>query len=381
VPEERAVRGVEMIAAAGTLWLFYLLAREGGAGSPLALAGTAVFALSPLFLFMAVQPMSDALATLWAEATVLFAWRARRRPLDAAAAGAAFGIAVMVRPTSALLLAPVALALPHGRRAYAMFAAGALPAAAFLAAYQSAAYGHPLASGYGDMSSAFSIALIDTSLRHYLRWLPAIASWLVVLAPVGMFAWRGELAPWRTIAAAWVVALFGIYAMYPVTSETWWSLRFVLPAIPLLLVASLAGLQAIAGRAAPLVAVLAIPLLIRQPEFQAFRSVASDERAYREALQLLTLNPTTPRPVLMVQMSGAAMNYTPQLGLLRYDELTPEAWGAIAEWQRRERLPLGAALFPSEVPRVVDERSLPVPCTWSSRGRYRHISFWQCEPP
>jgi hypothetical protein len=210
--------------------------------------------------------------------------------------------------------------------------------------------------------------------------LPAVASWLVVFAPLGLWAWCGALAPWRGITVGWTLVRFGLYATYPVTSETWWSLRFVLTAIPPLIVAALAGLQIVAGRAPVVGALIAIVLLVRSPIFPAFRNVKSDERVYREALQVIMLEQPAPVPTLMVQMSGAANYYAPHVPLLRYDELAPGGWQAIAEWQARTHTPIRAALFPFERDELLGERSRHLKCAWTSRGHYRHITFWECAP-
>src|SRR5262249_8655772 len=154
------------------------------------------------------------------------------------------------------------------------------------------------------LSSAFSLSYVWPTLLHYARWLPRIASWLVLLAPGAAWAWRGERAGWRTIALSWVAAVFGGYAAYPGTSQAWWTVRFVLPALPILIVASIAGLReacrALARRlpqphavwhaiGAAVVALAAVAL-VRTPEFGAFGDMKEGERVYQDALKVLALN-------------------------------------------------------------------------------------------
>ena len=123
------------IAALLCLLLLYLLARDFGL-SPIWSASTAlIFAAWPVFLFQALQPMSDIVATLWSLAAILFARRSRARPAWALGAGAAFGIAILVRPTNVLLALPLAFALPMSGPSLVLFAAGGLPFAGLLAAY------------------------------------------------------------------------------------------------------------------------------------------------------------------------------------------------------------------------------------------------------
>jgi hypothetical protein len=394
--EEAAVKAVLLVAVGAALCLLYVLGREAGLERRWALAACVLLAGSPLFLFVAVQPLSDLLATVWAEAAILCAWRARERRLCAAMAGASLGIATLVRPTDAVLLLPVLTAMPLAIRHYALLTVGALPFAAFVAVYQAWAYGHPLSSGYGNVSSAFAWANIGPSLTHYFRWLPRLGSWLIVLAPTAAWAWRGALARWRVVAGTWVLVVFGTYAVYLLTSETWWYMRFVLPAFPPLILASLAGLQEItraaarqvptgrlaraAGLSALAVAALCVAVLVRSPQHDAFRAVKEDERVYPDALKVVALESPPGTPVLMVQMTGAANYYAPHLRFLRYDALSPDAWRALRQWQSLTHAAIGAALFPFERDELFRDGGTPLPCNWQSRGHYRHVTFWECPP-
>src|SRR5215472_6774323 len=149
---------VSPIAAIVSLLLCYRLGRDLGLSALASAAAAAVLGAWPVFLFQALQPMSDVVAMLWCLAAILFARRAQERSIRALAAGAAFGIAVLVRPTDALLLVPLAFALPLSRRCILLFAAGGVPFAALLAIYNRICYGSPLRSGYGviGLSEAFS---------------------------------------------------------------------------------------------------------------------------------------------------------------------------------------------------------------------------------
>jgi hypothetical protein len=86
----RAPFFVSPIAALVCLVLMYLLGRELGLSPALALSGSALLGFAPVFVFQAVQPMSDVVATAWALAAVFAAYRSRARssPLWGAAAGA-----------------------------------------------------------------------------------------------------------------------------------------------------------------------------------------------------------------------------------------------------------------------------------------------------
>jgi hypothetical protein len=238
--------------------------------------------------------------------------------------------------------------------------------------------------------------MVPQSLRHYLAWCPQLASWLVVFLPAAAWAWRGALARWRLVAAAWILATLGTYAFYVLTSEAWWYMRFVLPGFPILIVGGLAGLRAIAqglarripnpraeralGAAVFAVVLLSAGALFRSPLFDAHRSLKAQERVYRDALSMIAIGGEPRQPVLMSQMSGAANYYRPDLRFLRFDVLTPQAWEAIRRWQRQQRQPIGAALFEFERDRVVGGAVPALPCTWQPRGHYLNVTFWECPP-
>src|SRR5206468_9267783 len=66
------------LAAAGCLVLMFLLGRQLGLSSLASSVGAATLAACPVFVFEAVQPMSDVVATFWALAALVAALRARR---------------------------------------------------------------------------------------------------------------------------------------------------------------------------------------------------------------------------------------------------------------------------------------------------------------
>jgi hypothetical protein len=217
-----------------------------------------------------------------------------------------------------------------------------------------------------------------------------------VCLPAAAWAWRGTLARWRLVATAWIIATLGTYAFYTVTSEVWWYMRFVLPGFPILIVAGLAGLRAIAqgiarrihnprtvqaiGATAFALVLLSGGALIGNPVFDAYRSVTAGERVYRDALKVIAVGREPRQPILMVQMSGAANYYHPGVRFLRYDMLTPRTWLAIREWQGQEHQPIGAALFDFERDHVIGVGGQALPCSWQARGHYRNVTFWECPP-
>jgi hypothetical protein len=104
-----------------------------------------------------------------------------------------------------------------------------------------ARYGSPLASGYGSADVLFSFAHVGPNLARYPRWLietegPLLAASL--LAP--WWAWRhparASLVLVSLTAAALTLATYLAYTVF----DDWWYLRFLLPALPVLAVLSVA---------------------------------------------------------------------------------------------------------------------------------------------
>ena len=125
--------------------------------------------LSPLFVFLSLQLMSDVPATVWVMAAVLAAWRSRERPWLGLVAGAALSLAVLVRPTNLLIALPVGLALGWRARRWLLFVLGGLPGAIFLGLINQTAYGSIFTTGYGQVSTAFGWIHVLPTFRVSFR--------------------------------------------------------------------------------------------------------------------------------------------------------------------------------------------------------------------
>lgn len=228
------------VCAALMVWCTFLLGRrldDDVTGA----AAAVLLACSPIVLYQAVQPMSDVpAAALWLAALVALAGRAD------VIAGICASAAVVMRPNIALLVVPLLGLLPVGgsraapttdRRAWVRFGLAAAPALLVSAALNGVRYGSPLASGYGSTDVLFSLGHVRPNLARYPRWLlethtPFVA--LAVFAPWWMRRGDGRA---RLAAAACIAVLLTIatYLAYTVFDD-WWYIRFLLPAIPVLLV-------------------------------------------------------------------------------------------------------------------------------------------------
>ncbi len=239
------VPGMYVVGVGGALAaviLCYLVGREIGLSRTLAAVSAAMLAWNPVFLFVAIQPLSDVLATTWCLAAVWGVLRSRRGWGWAVFAGVAAAMAVLVRPTN-LLVFPALLVWMPSWRALGWFVLGGLPGAAWMAWYQNALYGSPLTSGYGDVRSIFGWDNLGPTAAHYARWFPRFVPIVWILAAVALV--RSLRAEGRSVLALslWFGAIAVFYVFYDVTQEAWWCLRFLLPAMPALILGGALGIE------------------------------------------------------------------------------------------------------------------------------------------
>jgi len=230
------------------VWSTYLL---GGRFSPRAgFAAALLLACSPAFLFQLMQPMSDVpAASLWVVAIATATSGKRRAPLWA---GLAASAAIVVRPNLLpmgvvlglfLLLRPERVWRERARDA-AMFAAGSMPGCLLVAVIQQVFYGSPLGSGYGTLPTLFAPEHIVPNAIRYATWMWQSHGVVWLLALAAPFLLPGWLT---TLLLSLVVVNIACYLPYAVFND-WWYLRFLLPAIAMSLVVSMAVLDAIAAR-------------------------------------------------------------------------------------------------------------------------------------
>lgn len=213
------IAGVLLVLA--TYWLGWRLhSEEAGLIAALLMGCCAVF------VFQSLQPMSDVPAAMWSTVAIAAAVESRTRPRFAILAGFAFGVAVLVRPTSALLIPALALALPWRRAGW--FLLGGIPAAIALAWYDVSTFGSLISTGYAAEGAAreFALSYFPPRALHYLRWTVMLFSPIVILAA---FARR-----WMLLA--WFAPFFLCYSFYFSYNE-WWYTRFLLPAYPAIAIA------------------------------------------------------------------------------------------------------------------------------------------------
>jgi hypothetical protein len=379
-----------VFAVLGVL-VFYGLACELGLTPLESVAGSAILALHPLSVFMGLQPMSDVVASTWAALTVLTALRARRGPTWPLLAGAAFAMAFLVRPSNALLLLPLALALPSTLGVFSRFALGALPGFAFFFVLNQVAYGHPLRTGYGDVVEFLSPAFLPQGFRFYTRWLGATFTPVLPLAWLALVASRETRGRDRTLLLVWFSAFTAFYCAYWF-HDVWWYLRFLLPAFPALVAGAVLAarpvwraielrlhLPGLATRTANLLPALALAVVVsREVTFAVHRrllDIGETESVYPRACRLAAERLPAGAIVLSKLTSGALEAYT-DLPQLRFDFLNRRFARRLLRRSLQRGRPWYALVHELEA-REFEDRDLG---KWRRIGAVGNVELLELEP-
>jgi hypothetical protein len=239
-----AVYYVVPVCSGMLVWLTYLLA-DRIAGPRTAIIAALLVACSPIVLFQSFEPMSDIPAAMWWAAAWLLALSGGRAA--APAAGLLTSAAILTRPNLAPLALVLAIAVmtrhPRIERG-AWFALGVIPGCLAVAAINRMLYGSPLTSGYGSLGGLFAWSQLWTNVRRYPVWLLQLHSPIIFLGLVAPRVTRSEPEASTTTAEtrgrsalmiAFAGALLLCYVFY-LPFDSWTYVRFLLPAIPLLLI-------------------------------------------------------------------------------------------------------------------------------------------------
>lgn len=376
---------VNVLCALGCGGLFIAFGRAHCGLRPGWLAlGVGLIAFSPLFVFFSLQPMSDMPATFWV-LLALYAAAQRSSGLGwGLLAGAAAGVAVLVRPTNALLAVPLLILLGGRWQSWLACLAGGLPFATALAFYNHHVYGAVLTTGYGDVSGLLGPQFIAHNAAHFARWIPTLLTPFVALALGAPYGFRlGRRA--GLALTAWCLCLVGFYAFYFHSGETWWYLRFILPAFPALLLLALMTGQRLSDRIeiawlrttlpAALLAI-AIPVLMASNRQLGVLGIRSVETNYRRGIEWLEQNAPADAVVAAMQMSGTLHFYTNH-ALIRYDLTPPKEFARAVAAARAQGREIYAPLFPFEVGRLVTPR---FGGEWEQVGTVDFITIWRLKP-
>jgi len=391
---------VSPFAALAALLLLYALSRNLGLSPTLSLSAAIILALFPAFLFIAVQPMSDVLALFWSTAAVLAGCLSRKRNGWAWLAGASFGIGILVRPTNIFILFPLLFAMPVKAKVYGRFLLGGLVFGILQIFLNIALYGTALTSGYrGDIVASLDAQKFLPGLFYYGRWLMTMLTPLVPVAWLGILlnrtvAWRDRL-----LLLSWLLPFLIFYSLYR-PHENWTFLRFLLPALPALILAALLGLRDMLGSLKKIFspghsqsrpaqrATLLIPgfvtalllLVVLTAEISQTRKlklmdVNEYESVYKLGCLFVKNNLPEKAVVFSAQISGALTYYTNAIPCL-WDVLQPGQFSLVRRAAREHGYDVFALLFPFEE----EGFQKRVPGRWQKIGAIQFLSLWRLVP-
>ena len=346
---------VPLLAGLAILATYVMGLRLGG--KAIGLAGAALLATSPSFLFqLTAAPMSDVPVTAWwslALALVLVDHLAA-----ALFSGLAVSLAILTRPNLApLALIPVAALIWEGlrdrarlRRAVtrgATYSAGVLPGCVLIGMLYAAWYGSPFKSGYGSLDSIYHWPNAWPNLARYPAWAAESQTPLVALAfaapmLVSRVSRAGRVGSQATvIAMSWVgfiVLVLASYLLYE-AFNAWWFVRFMLPAFPPLLVLTSVSIVALSqrlslGRSAQreggawlrvlipsvLIAVMMWHGIVYAIDHDAFS--ARSERKYAAVADYVSRRLPRNAALLSMQHSGSIRYYSGR-ATVRFDHIAP----------------------------------------------------------
>jgi 4-amino-4-deoxy-L-arabinose transferase-like glycosyltransferase len=388
---------VSPLAALVCLWLMYALSRKFGLSASWSFAGASVLAAFPLFLFQAIQPMSDVLAMAWTTAAVLAALQSRKHPGWAWAAGAAVGISVLVRPTNVLILLPLVFALPAKPKIYLRLVLGGLPFALFLGTLNWILYGSPLTDGYrGGQLASLTLSLAGKNIIHYGLLLASLMTFILPLAWLLVPLNRSVEPRTKWLLIVWFAPFFILYNLFDFMTG-WTYARYFLPGAPALILAGMIWLRdgtgflareirheqslvkrplAWPGRIPAALALLVCGLILAVEIRQVKRLGVLDADGFEAAYKIacLAANETLPQKsiVLSGQTSGALTYYTKTLPCM-LEALKPGQFEELRQKAALRGYGMFALLFPSEEGLL----SQFAPGAWTKIATYKFITLWK----
>lgn len=348
-----------------------------------------IMAFSPLFIKMGLQPMTDVPALTWCTAVVFFALKAQKQAYWGGLCGFCLGVAVLLRPTNIFISLPVVVLLVSRPKTWLWVVSGAVPCLLFLGLYNYAAYGKALTTGYGDVSDCFSQESVVPTLRHYLSWIPRIFTPLTLLA-LGL-PWSGANKSTITFIGAWIFPFLIFYSFYLFTHENWWYLRYILPSIPAVIIASILVLKRIAERfhwelfdphasqRSKIITVLLIVVTGLSNGLGVYRLnallVKYEEKNYWLIAEWLNKNVPSNSVIVAMQNSGTLTAYSSFI-ILRWDAITEKNRLKIHAQLATNNQPLYAALHPFEQA----ETFARLPGNWRQLTNIRSVTVWEYQP-
>jgi hypothetical protein len=331
---------------AGVLvWSTYRLGARLYSSAVGALAAVLVATASPVLLQLTGAPMSDLPAAAWW--TLTFALASLDQRVAAVGAGIAAAAPILTRPNLGPVLvvaiAFLAARLIVARRPFrdvclhvVLFALLAIPACFAVAALNIALWGSAVNSGYGPLGALFSVSNVWPNLLVYPRAITTLIP-VALLAPVALFVSRERFA--TLSLGSWAAVAVLVYLPFP-AYDSEHSLRFLIPAIPpLMVLASVAAssLGARLGQTHQIASLLVIATVANSGVHTARSLQAFDmehERRYR-AIGHYIARELPERAVLLAFLHSGSANYYSGRPTIRWDLLEASRLDSLVDMLRQ----------------------------------------------
>ena len=328
-----------------TLVALFLLSRKLGLAPIWATLACITFAASPLFMVMSLNPMSDMLSTALSICCVLFAINSKTNKWHALLLGLCFSLNVLTRTPNILIALPIGIVLFSKLKLpkwWLLTVLSALPGLALFFWINNRLFGSPFSSGYSEIGELFKLEFFLENMPYIAKWLTKLYSPIIPIAFLSsLFILRlpnnRELTLW-----AWALPFLLFYGLYFHTNGAWWFLRFILPAIPAIIVGALIATQKATSYIAsktdlpwiPFATCIAIGLYIGISGVNAGSALIAYERREQNWNKMLAYwveANTTENDIFVCSETSGCLFYYSRSPIIRYEYLQAGQWELILE--------------------------------------------------
>ena len=306
------------------------------------------------------------------------------------ALGFVLGFSVLARPTNALVFPAIAWILWNRGSLKSGFAValGGLPALAWLLFLNTILYGDAFTLGYENVGGLLELRHFWPNLKHFAVWLTLLftplAVWPFVLVPLLGPEPRSQ----AFTLVVWALPFGLFYAFYAFSNQDWWFTRFLLPAMPAVVIGSLmvwqeAGRRFLSSRAnrwlpwSLLLLVILSHLVVG--DWKGPDEIRRGHVVYEEISDWLSTHTEEGDGIVCMQFSGAIAYYTDGRPILRWDFLNAASWASVQGVAAKQEVNLFAALLYTEVNQeaVLSSR---IPGDWIERFSLPYATVYQLNP-
>ena len=206
--------------------------------------------------------------------------------------------------------------------------AAALPGVIAMLWLNNALYGSPFSSGYGAASRLFSTSHVQANLTNYSRAMFATQNIVPIFGVLAPLVFDGAKRVIASLLLLCAMVVIGIYLLYEPFPE-WWYLRFLIPALVLLLVLASAGATHVLSRAnmggvIPLIAVVLGAFGVRAAGTHDVFALQALEGRYRETAQLVR-DRLPANAVVITEWQSGSVRFHGDREVVLWESLDP-AW-------------------------------------------------------